>query len=245
MKQGTKILKLFILSVLGSVLLIGLDSCTKNDTYDLDFHYDYAPLDTGRYVIYEVDSISYSFNSIQINDTAHYQLKEIITDTMYDGVNDPAYVLERHRSDDNGATWVFDRKWSVKRTITTYRKKEDDVDFIKLVFPPETGKEWNGNLYVSKDEPFEDFLDWIYRYENVNVPYTVNSLSFDSTASVLAVDDANAITKRLRREVYAKGVGMVYQEWEILHAPSGVVFPDWNTGNIEGFRIRMRAIAHN
>ncbi|MES2619230.1 MAG: hypothetical protein V4615_00140 [Bacteroidota bacterium] len=245
MKQGTKFLKTFILIVLGSAIFFGLHSCKKNDTYALDFLYGYAPTDTGHYVIYDVDSISYSNNGIQINDTAHYQLKEIITDTFYDGANEPAFELELYRSNDSGATWIFDRKWWMKKSTTTYQKIEDDVKFIKLVFPPETNKEWNGNLYVSKDEPFEDFLDWTYRYETVNVPYTINGLNFDSTASVLAVDDANAITKRLRREVYALGVGMVYQEWEILHAPTGVVFPDWNTGNIVGFRIRMRAIAHN
>src|SRR5207237_131225 len=96
-----------------------------------------------------------------------YQLKEEVGDTFYDLTNDLNYELNLYRRKDSGSPWVYDRKWSVKRTTSNFQKKEGENRFVKLVFPPEEGKEWNGNIYLPLIDPFKDFLDWTYRYERV------------------------------------------------------------------------------
>jgi hypothetical protein len=50
------------------------------------------------------------------------------------------------------------------------------------------------------------------------------------------------VAKRLRKEVYAKNLGMVYQEWELKTKQT---FGSWDTGQWKGFSIRMRLIDHN
>jgi hypothetical protein len=241
-------------SILHTVFVLCLVSCVsslltsckdKKDSLTIDYQYDYAPLDSGHYVIYDVDSISYSYiDPLQIRDTAHYQLKEEVGDTFYDLTNELSYELNLYRRANETSPWVYDRKWSVKRTATTFQKNEGDIHFVKLVFPPEEGKEWNGNTYVPTVDPYKDFLDWTYSYEKVAQPYSINGMNFDSALTVVEVNDSNYIDKHLRKEVYAKGVGMVYQEWEILKVAQGVN-PNWQTGNLNGFRIRMRAREHN
>ena len=241
---GTRVVLKFLFLL--TPLVFGLYSCKdKKDDLILDFKYDYAPYDTGHYIIYDVDSITYTFSNSKVRDTVRYQLKEILTDTFYDNLGEVNLQLERFARASENDPWVYDRKWYVQRNTTNYIKREDDLKFVKLVFPLTEGEEWDGNIYVSKSSPFEDFRDWVYAYENVDVPYSINGMSFDSTASVLEVDDQNAISKRLRREVYARGVGLIYQEWEILHTTSGTVFQNWDTGYIEGFRIRMKVHEYN
>ncbi|MBK8657434.1 MAG: hypothetical protein IPN22_00765 [Bacteroidetes bacterium] len=74
-------------------------------------------------------------------------------------------------------------------------------------------------------------------------PYIAGGLNFDSTLTVLQVDDEDLIEKTLRREVYAKNIGMVYQEWEYLTKQK--VQLNWQNGPENGFRIRMKAIDWN
>lgn len=229
----------FSFFLLPLAIILSVFSCKdKSDTLAINYQYDYAPVDSGHYVIYDVDSIVYGTS----RDTASYQLMEIVTDTFYDNLNEQAYRLERFRRADENSPWGIDRVWYTKRTATNFQKVEDDIKFVKLVFPPAQDEEWNGNLFVPTVEPFKIYRNWNYQYTEVNAPYTIGSLSFDSTLTVLEVDDENLIEKTLRKEVYAKGVGLIYQEWESL---TKEVTTDWITGPKSGFRIRMKVREHN
>lgn len=225
-------------------LLILLPGCTKKDSATIDFAYEYYPYDLGHYVSYDVDSIFYSYsNPNYFRDTAHYQLKELIADTLYDNENNLNYKVELYRRPDSVSSWTIWKVWYLKPGGTNIQQVEDDIRFIKLIFPPKEGADWNGNLYVPTTDPYAVYRDWDYTYSDVNQPYSINGFNFDSTLTVTAVDITdNLITKTLHREVYAKHVGMVYQEWEDMHKGVQGNF-DFNTTN--GFRIRMRLIDHN
>ncbi len=238
--------QLFACCLLPIVCCLLLTSCKdKKDSFAVDYEYNYAPIDSGHYVIYDVDSINYSFTGVQTRDTAHYQLKEEVGDTFY-LLNELCYELNLYRRENETSPWVYDSKWIIKRTGTTFQKKEGDIWFVKLVFPPEQDEEWNGNIYVPVTSTlYKDiFQDWIYHYETVGIPFSINGFNFDSTLTAVEVNDSNAINKRLRKEVYARNIGMIYQEWEILKAGAGVN-PSWQTGNLNGFRIRMKVREHN
>lgn len=219
-----------------------LFSChDKTETLNIDYKYSYFPLDTGHYVTYDVDSIS-SYNSNHTKDTAHYQLKELVTDTFYDNLNELTYELTLFRRETSVSPWVFDRKWYTKRTQYNAQKTEDDIRFVKLVFPPIPTGTWDGNLYVPTTDPYRNFQNWDYHYESVDVPYSINGFNFDSSLTAVDVDDATFIEKRLRKEVYVKHIGLVYQEWELK---SKATVTSWDTGQWSGFSIRMRLIDHN
>lgn len=213
----------------------------KTETLNIDYKYGYFPLDTGKYITYAVDSIS-SYNSNNKKDTAHYQLKELVADTFYDADNELSYRLELYRRADNNSPWTIDRVWYEKKAGYNVQKIEDDIRFIKLVFPPQQNETWDGNLYIPKTDPYRDFENWTYNYESVDVPYSINGFSFDSSLTAVGVNDSSFVAKRLRKEVYAKHIGMVYQEWELKTKQT---FGSWDTGQWSGFSIRMRLIDHN
>lgn len=233
-------------SSLCCLLFFILFSCKKkNDSFALDFQYEYAPVNSDHYVVYDVDSITYKYiTPIAFIDSSHYQLKELVADTFYDGLNELNYELELYRRANEDSLWEFDRKWSVKRTSTTFQKKEDDINFIKLVFPPEPGLEWNGNIYVSVTDLYRVFRNWNYNYTEVHAPYSVNNLNFDSTITVSEVNDTfNVIERTIRQEIYAKQVGMIYQQWEYLKKEN--IGGNWQTGDLTGFRIQMKVREYN
>jgi hypothetical protein len=237
-----KTISLFLgMAVVAGFLL--MPSCKQDpDTNLSDFKYDYYPLDTGKYIVYDVDSI-FSYSSDFSRDTAHFQLKELLADTFYDNENRLNYRLEVYRRESSADPWVIDRVWSVIRTTTNLQKKEDEVRYVKLVFPPVAGGTWDGNVYIpSANEPFLDFKNWEYTYQDVDVPYSINGFSFDSALIAVDVADSNFINKRLKKEVYAKGIGMVYQEWEMKTKQS---VTSWDTGKWTGFGLHMRMIEHN
>ena len=238
-----EILKQFIVFFfLPFAICVLLYSCKdKSDTLDIDYKLSYLPLDTGKYLVYDVDSI-FSYNTNFTRDTVHYQLKELVADTFYDNTNTLNYRLELYRRADALSPWAIDRVWYAKKTAYNVQKIEDDIRLIKLVFPPEVGKTWDGNLYLPTTEPFRDFKNWNYHYENVDVPYSINGFNFDSTLLAVDVNDSTFVDKHLRKEVYAKNFGMIYQEWEIKTKQ----YPDgWDTGRWNGFSIKMRLIDHN
>jgi len=237
--------KHFFFALMFMVFICLVQSCTtKKDDLTLDYHYAYYPLTIGHYVTYNVDSILYRYNNPNyIRDTVKFQLKEVVADTFYDNKNELNYRLELYRRPDTISGWSIWKVWYVKSTATTLQKIEDDIRFIKLVFPPNENETWNGNLYVPTTTIFDLFKNWTYQYKNLHEPLQLNGFNFDSTVTVNQVDDENVIEKKLRKEIYAKGVGLVYQEWEGMKKQR--VDRDWQQGPETGFRIRMRVIDYN
>ncbi len=230
-------------ALVATLACILLPSC-KNDpaTYLADYKYEYYPLDTGKYLVYDVDSI-FSYNSNFVKDTVHFQLMELVADTFYDNQNQLNYRLELYKRKTSAEPWIIDRVWYALKTINNVQKIEDELRFIKLTFPPSAGATWNGNLYIaSGSQPFTDFQNWEYSYEGVDVPYSINGFNFDSALIVSDVADSIYTYKHLRKEVYAKHVGMVYQEWEMKTKQT---VTSWDTGAWTGFSLRMRLIDHN
>lgn len=225
------------------VLCLLLTGCKDNtDSTPVAFNYEYYPLDSGKYVVYQVDSIS-SYRQDFKKDTASYQLMEVIGDTFYDNQNELSYEIDLYRRPNSSSPWTYDRKWYVKRTATNLQKVEDDIRFIKLVFPAKEDESWNGNIFIpASADPYNDFENWDYHYTTVDVPTTINGFNLDSTLEVSGIEDENFIKRRLFKETYAKHIGMVYREWDI-QTGSGINFwegPQWN-----GFKIKMQLIDHN
>ena len=234
--------RVFISFLIAVVICAFLFSChDKKDSLTIDYKDTYYPLDTGKYLVYDVDSIS-CYNTNFIIDTVHYQYKEMVTDTFYDNQNRLNYELSYYRRADANSPWVFDRKWSAFKTLNNVQKNEGDLRFIKLVFPPQPAFTWDGNLYIAKIPPYDIFENWNYQYITVDAPYSINAYNFDSAAVVVDVADSNFVSKHWRKEVYAKHIGKVYEEYEMKTKQYA---DNWYTGRWNGFAIQMRLTDHN
>ena len=219
-------------------------SCRKKECYEVDYKYSYFPLDSGHTVVYDVDSINVNdFTDPPTIDTFTFQVMEVIGDTFIDLEGDLAYEIFRYKRKDTTMGWGSPRLWWAKRDITNLQKIEENVRYIKLTFPPSLNDVWQGNSFVVIDDGNEYLEGWEYSYTEIDVPKVINGLSFDSTLTVLHVDEETLINKTFSTESYAKNVGMIYKELVYLNSQRVELGFDWDNPekwDENGFILRMR-----
>lgn len=206
---------LFPLLAIALLVVSLMLSCKKDTELPPDVGYNYFPDLVGKYVIYEVDSISQN-DSLQKKDTLHYLLKEVIESIITDNEGRPSMRIERYVKYHDSLVpysqlpWTLKDVWMATRTSTTAEKVEENVRYLKLVFPLEKGKDWNGNVYNTKPE-------WEYEVTEYDKPKILGNLSFDSTLTVEQVNRNILNLTEYSIETYARNVGLIYKEMIILN----------------------------
>jgi len=129
------------------VIVLLFAACKKDKAVEtVDIGYNYFPTEVGRYVVYQVDSISYDdfFTPVKI-DTAHFQLKEVIESVFTDNEGRASERIERYVRYADTLPWSLRDVWYQTRSTTKAEKVEENVRFIKLTFPTQNNQKWNGN----------------------------------------------------------------------------------------------------
>ena len=126
-----------------SVMVIVAPSCKKDkENVTVDIGYDYFPTQKGTFVIYQVDSLYYNDFTSTI-DTFQFQIKEKITENFTDLSNRTTQRLERFYRKNSAEEWVIKDVWFSNRTSNTAEKVEENIRFVKIVFPLKKEVEWN------------------------------------------------------------------------------------------------------
>ncbi|MBP9883823.1 MAG: hypothetical protein KBF32_10490 [Chitinophagales bacterium] len=217
-------------------LIVITSSCQDSTVEPVPFDTSYFPLSTGKFIIYEVDSIVMSdfFNT---TDTVHYQLMEAVDSAYTDAGGRQAFRIVRSRLDSLNGAWRIIDVWSANVTETTAEKVEENLRFIKLSFPVLLNKTWAGNSYINTDSPLVYLDDWEYKYTDVNETFDTYAGTFDSVITVLQHEDINAIQTVFYQEKYAKQVGMIYKEEQNFETQPGS-YPN-------GYILKMMIVQHN
>lgn len=192
--------KFGIFALLAAILLVS--SCKKDEEEVIDIGYLYFPNQAGTYVEYEVDSVHYGITV----DTSHFYLREELVEEFIDGENQPAMRVERFKRNTTTDPWVLTDVWSQKRTTTTGERVEENQRFVRMVFPVEEGKAWNGNAYNDQE-------DWQYQFGPIDVPYSIAGYDFTRSVRVKQRNNVNLVDQEIAEEVYVRGVGMVYKRF--------------------------------
>ena len=203
--------KLYVLTAI--IFNILFFSCKKDSIQPGSPSFSYFPTEKGKYVIYEVDSVYHADNDNNTDDSVystHFQLKEVIGDSYFDGEGRLNQVIKRYRRDNDTLPWDVLNVWTQVLTNATAYKTEDNVPYHKLGFPINDLTSWNGNDANTLEEE-------LYEYQNYHVPLTLNGLSFDSTLSVLQRNDNNFVFRIYAKEIFANHVGLIYKERDDLH----------------------------
>ncbi|MBI4646219.1 MAG: hypothetical protein HY738_06385 [Bacteroidia bacterium] len=185
-------------------LLIILSLCKKehiNDTPAID--YTYFPLDTNSWLIYDVEEIQ--IDNYDTLSHRHYKLKESFVSTFIDNEGRITYRIERYTKENDTLPWTIKDVWAANLLPGAAHKVEENIRYIKLVFPVALHKSWNGNAYNHLDEQ-------IYEITALNEPESIDSLDFDSVLTVTQQDDENLIEKKYFIEKFAKHFGLIYKE---------------------------------
>ncbi len=207
------------------VLIAAMAGCKKEPNYEeIEFGYEYFPNLTGSFIEYQVQTIQYG----ETNDTTVYFLRELIAESFVDAVGHPATRVERYKRQNILETYVLDEVWVQKRTATLAERVEDNQRYIRLVFPPEVGKSWNGNAYNT-------FEQWDYTITSIGESTTIGAFTFDETLRVNQRDNVNLIEQQVAWEVYAKDVGLIEKYYKNLEFQDFVITGEETEMRVIGF----------
>ena len=212
-------MNLSTLRCFGIVVLCCIASCTEESLEPIPYSYEYFPVEYGRYIIYDVDSVYHSDNDNNNDDSVyswHFQIKEKIDSSFIDGQGRTAQRVLRYRRDNSNDPWNFLSVWTQTRTDAAAYRFEENIVFHKLSFPVNSGVYWDGN-------DSNTLIEELYTYEDIHASRTFNAMPFDSTISVMQRNDDNFVEKIYGYEVYARDIGLVFKQRDNLRKQSGLV----------------------
>ena len=196
-----------------TIVSVVFNSCKRNVGEPLDLKHEYFPTTIGNWVIYDVVDIRHDIN----HDTLIYQIKEIITADFLDNEGRLAQRVERFIRDSDGNPWVIKDVWHSVRTTRTAEKIEEDERFLKMTFPVDYYKSWNGNVFNQQS-------NWEYYFDTIDYPGTIGTLSFDSLIYINQRENFNFVEYEKAHEIYAKNIGLVQKQMVDLDVRSGYLF---------------------
>jgi hypothetical protein len=201
-----------IVIILSSFLLFACDNINSNLPPPQDGGKFFYP-QTGQSIIYDVEDTQYELSGKFT--MKNYQLKEVNSSTFKDAEGKEALRIERYRRENDTQKWVIDSIFIGKKEIDKALKIENNVTYVKISFPLKEGLKWNGNAYNS-------FGNDIYELKKVNQKLQINGQKFDNTFSVIQQNDSTLVDLKRRIEIYAEGIGMIYQEkTNVLYCNAG------------------------
>ena len=229
-------------------IVITLFSCTKEKVdYGTDFTRGYYPLKFGKYVVYDVDSTLWD-DFLKVKTLHHYQMRYLCVDTFRDNQFRVSYRMDVAIRLNNTLPWKEHHVFYVTETSTHLEYVEDNLRFIKLVFPISNNITWDGNSMIpTSDQDYTYFQGWLYKYANRGLGYNNGSTYYDNAVTVTQIDDALSdpelhpdtyAYKTFSEEVYGFDIGMIYREmthW--TYQPT--------IGYRSGYSVIMRAVDHN
>jgi hypothetical protein len=240
--------------ILGGIIciFISLSSCTS-ETETLDestFGYDYFPLSKGKTWVYQSDSIVYSSVGT-VKDTFRSFLKEEIGEAFLDLEGNNVYKINRYFKRKDTDAWSRINTWTTSSDQTRAIRTEENIRFIKLVFPIKNGLRFNGNLFVDEDlkievggEFVEAYKNWKHKIESLEsiVKYKNQDVK---ALQVNLVDGTSIIDRRKVVEYYGKGIGLLRKEMIILDSDGSKPNDPWENKAKKGFIHQLTLLDHN
>lgn len=181
-------------------------SCKKDNAPEPKFHFDYYPLQTGRFVIYNAMEISHDDQALIQHDTTLFFLKTVIGEEIVDLEGDVAFKFFRFWKTEEDAEWVIKDVWTTKLKQLRIELVEENQRLVKLVFAPSADKTWDINAYNTDPR-----LEANYDASSLHAARSIGGIQFDSTLRVNQQDFFSLVDHRKKFEIYAKGVGLVYK----------------------------------
>ncbi|MHA7128490.1 hypothetical protein [Algoriphagus namhaensis] len=194
--------------VLSIVLLsLAFFSCEREIEEPLqDFGLDYQPLEVGLFWIYSVDqTIYFGENDFE---SSQFFYKDRIRTFFINEEDEQVFVLDRLKSMD-GVNWVRESSFTRQiRDLTLLENQENQI-LISLVFPPETGKVWDGNTFRAENPDEYEIVDFLNLEKGARTePDLIRVLQNEADDQITFRDN--------RYEIFARGVGLVEKYAEVL-----------------------------
>jgi len=170
--------------------------------------YDFYPLATGLYRDYRIQHILHILS--QEPDTSNYYLREYVMDSAVNMEGGYTYTLARYTRDSINHDWTLDSLWKAEKNNKFVRVTENNVPYVKLVFPVTEGKSWDGNAYNNLEEKN-------YIMQNAYIPYQVSDHTYEESVTVIHEYIPDTMVRYINKtEVFAENVGLIYKGYTDL-----------------------------
>ncbi|GAB1449743.1 hypothetical protein MASR2M44_27750 [Bacteroidota bacterium] len=192
------------------VLLVTLISCKTEETA-VPIAYDYVVLDSGASWIYSYDSLAFNDNSNTV-DTFELFLKEQISGNIQ--LQTERYlIMDRFVGTD---TLEMTQRESAFLLLTSnsFERIDQNQRRIKLIFPVQDGRVWNGNAW-------NDLGRQNFSLKLIPQLQLASGKSYTEIAEVNEANTVNVIETNFERSWYARGIGLIKREDTRLQTQSG------------------------
>jgi hypothetical protein len=200
-----------------------LYSCSKTEKYQTESLNEFYPMQTGKYIIYQLDSLVYVAFGTR-DTTIRYQVKYETDSLIQDNLGRSAYRVFRFIRKNENENWTPDATFMSIATNNQVEFVENNLRFIKLKAPIVNGFSWKGNSFIdtySANSPVRYLDNWDYTYESVGESQLIGSNTIENCISILQRDEVIGLPDQpdsyseinYSKEVYAKGIGLVYKKF--------------------------------
>ncbi|WP_114789576.1 hypothetical protein U0035_08545 [Niabella yanshanensis] len=237
-------------------LTAALFSCTnKKETLDVEPINDYVTLQVGKSITYRLDSTVFTFNGTRI-ETHKYQVRHTVLKEVTDD-GQKSFMIQRLLNNETATgSWVNNGTYLVTLHENKIEVITDNLRVIALQSPLRKGFSWKGNGQLPF-APYKQLFDFSligYDMNSWNFSYTDfgdETIEGQSYKSVWTVAQNNEVlnmpptantefaTKEVSIEKYAKGIGLVYKDYQMYEYQKGT------SAFYMGFGITMWMISHN
>lgn len=249
---------------------IATSSCGKESFKPEDGTLDaYLNLQSGKYIIYQLDSLV----KVPFNDTAYttvsYQAKDLVDTLITDNLGRPSWRIFRYLrpvESTSESAWVPSDTYFITPTRSSIEWVENNLRFQKLIYPIKESSYWFGNKYINTTPggPL-DYLDaWEYNFTEIDGTFTPLDTPIDSTVTIIQTDQNSGFADDYHPvdpdqpgyriysvEVFAKNIGLIYKYTTHFNYKArtlnenNIPVPPYPNGSREGNSIRLRMISHN
>lgn len=237
-------------------------ACSEEpDDFELIKGEEYFPLEVGKYRNYQLDSITFEPEVSGIaRDTSRTFVKEEIVEVFENQEGNEVYRVERFERKSNDEPWEVKLVFSMEQSSEFAFQTENNLRLAKMPFPFSDNKGWEATRFINPDmifqiagENIKIYKDWESSFESIGVAEEVGGNQFEVTTVLNQNSEDNPFERRLVREKYAKGVGLVAREMFIFDsdycnevpAPTDCQTIAWEDKAEKGFIIKQVILDYN
>jgi hypothetical protein len=145
-----------------------------------------------------------------VGESRRYQLKMEVIDSVAGANGTYAYVISRQTRLEGESSWTNLDTWSASFEGQEAILQEGNISYVKLTTPVSADLFWDGNRYNSKAEE-------LYTITSSGGSLTVGDESFADVVEITHYEEIDpTVGNDIRKEVYARGVGLVKRSEEVI-----------------------------
>lgn len=208
------------------IVAAAFQSCKKDETITISSISEIYPLKAGKIFIYRLDSTLVGTGAQQLI-LRSYNAKDSIDSEFLDAQGRTSFRIFRYLRDTfDLQPWKYTATYYATFTDNRVEYNDNNFRFVTLVNPVKEGVQWQGTQYINTAVPYDYLANWTFEYQNVGEPFVTKKGTIQDTYTVFQQDElspdgpfnpANFQARSYSKEVYGKGIGLIYKEflhWE-------------------------------